>query len=144
MRVLVQRVNKAKVEVDNKIVGKIDSGYLLFVAFTEGDSEENLKKMVRKIINLRIFDDEDGNTNLSIDRKKQSVLSISQFTLYADARKGNRPSFTKSLNSHDAEILYNRFNELLEKEIDLQKGVFGADMKVTLENDGPFTIILDN
>lgn len=143
MRVVVQRSKKASVSINNKIVGKIDSGLVLLVGFTIGDGEETIDYMVKKILNLRIFDDMDGVMNLSILDKKQSILSISQFTLYADTKKGNRPSYKDALNGQDATILYDKFNEKLSKYVQVEKGIFGADMKVSLINDGPVTIILE-
>ncbi len=143
MKVVVQRALNASCKVDGKITGKIDHGLLLLVGFTEGDDHEKIKAMVQKIINLRIFDDENGVMNLSILDTKGSILSISQFTLYADTKKGNRPSYIQALNGNDATKLYDLFNQELEKYVPVQKGIFGADMKISFTNDGPVTIILE-
>ena len=144
MRVLVQRCTHANVTVDNKIVGSIDSGLMLLVGFTQTDTIENIKYMVDKVINLRIFDDEDGVMNKSLLDVSGSILSVSQFTLYADASKGRRPSYVGALSGNDATKLYDKFNELLkEKNIHVETGIFGADMKVELINDGPITIMLE-
>ena len=143
MRVVVQRTQEACVKVDNKIVGKIDNGLTLLVGFTEGDNLDIIKYMVKKIINLRIFDDESGIMNKSILDVGGSILSISQFTLYADTKKGNRPSYIKALNGDAAIELYKLFNLELKKHVHVEKGIFGADMKVSLVNDGPVTIILE-
>ena len=144
MRVVVQRSLNSLVEVNSKVTGKIDKGLVLLVGFTNNDSEENILKMVPKILNLRIFNDENGVMNKSILDVKGSILNISQFTLYADTKKGNRPSYIKALKSEDASILYDRFNEELKKYINVETGIFGADMKVNLINDGPVTILLEN
>ena len=144
MKVVVQRVNKASVVVSKKEVGKIDKGLLVFVGFTHNDNIDNIKYIVNKIINLRIFDDESGVMNLSIKDKNYEILSVSQFTLYADTKKGNRPSYINSLNYVEAEKLYNLFNDELRKTgIKIETGIFRSDMKVSLENDGPVTIIME-
>ena len=143
MKVVVQRVSNAKVDIDNKTVGKIDNGLMLLVSFTEGDDEEKIDWMVKKIINLRIFDDESGIMNKSVLDTLGSILSISQFTLYGDATHGNRPSYIKALNGDKATMLYDLFNEKLRKFIKVETGIFGSDMKVTLTNDEPVTIILE-
>ena len=143
MKVVVQRVSKAKVDIDNKTVGKIDNGLMLLVSFTEGDNEENIDWMVKKILNLRIFDDESGIMNKSVLDTFGSILSISQFTLYGDASHGNRPSYIKALSGDKATKLYDLFNDKLKKIIRVETGIFGSDMKVTLTNDGPVTIILE-
>ena len=144
MRVVVQRSLNSLVEVNSKVTGKIDKGLVLLVGFTNNDSEENILKMVPKILNLRIFNDENGVMNKSILDVKGGILSISQFTLYADTKKGNRPSYIKALKSENASILYDRFNEELKKYINVETGIFGADMKVNIINDGPVTILLEN
>lgn len=146
MKILVQIVKEAHVEIENKVVAQIQKGYLLFVGFTEGDDENIINKMIDKVINLRVFPDENGKTNLSIKDVDGDFLSVSQFTLYADASTGRRPSFTNALRPNEATILYDKFNELLENAFNkkIGKGVFGADMKVHLINDGPFTIMLDS
>ena len=143
MKIVAQRVKYAKVEVDNKVVGKIDDGLMLLVSFTQTDTEENIDYMVKKVLALRIFDDENGIMNKSVLDISGSILSISQFTLYGDASKGNRPSYIKALNGKEAVNLYNLFNEKLKKHIKVETGVFGAEMEVTLLNDGPVTIILE-
>lgn len=144
MRVLVQRSKEAKCIVDNKIVGEISEGLVLLVGFTEGDSLEQIKYLCQKIINLRIFDDENGVMNNNIlTRKDPQVLSISQFTLYADTKKGNRPSYNKALNGDEAQKLYDLFNEELKKYVKVETGIFGADMKISFTNDGPVTIWLE-
>ena len=145
MRVLFQKSLEASVKVDGKILGSIDSGLVLLVGFTEGDNEEIIDKMISKTINLRIFEDENGVMNKSFLEVGGSILSISQFTLYADTRKGRRPSYLKALNGEKSVLLYDLFNKKLkDMNIDVQTGKFGADMKVSLVNDGPTTIILDS
>lgn len=145
MRVLVQKSLEASVKVDGKIIGAIDSGLVLLVGFTEGDNEETIDKMISKTINLRIFEDENGVMNKSFLEVGGSILSISQFTLYADTRKGRRPSYLKALNGEKSVLLYDLFNKKLkDMNIDVQTGKFGADMKVSLVNDGPTTIMLDS
>lgn len=144
MKVIVQRSKQSSVIVNDEIVGKIDKGLVLLVGFTAGDDETKLKWMSDKIVNLRIFSDEFGQMNKSLLDVGGSVLSISQFTVYGDARKGRRPSFTNALNPNQATILYDRFNELLkETSVDVQTGVFGADMQVSIHNDGPVTLIVE-
>lgn len=143
MRVIVQRVEEAMVKVDGKIVGEIKDGYMLLVGFTYDDTIKNILEMVKKIINLRIMDDEKGVMNLSILDTKGSILSISQFTLYADTKKGNRPSYVNALPGEEASKLYDLFNQELAKYLKVETGVFGAEMKVSLVNDGPITITLE-
>lgn len=144
MRVIVQRCKNASVKVNDKIIGKIDKGYLLFVGFTNGDNENIIKKMAKKIVNLRIFEDKNDKMNLSLKEVNASILSVSQFTLYAKLN-GRRPSFTDALNYNDAKKLYEYFNLELEKQdVKVENGIFGADMKVNLLNDGPVTIIIDS
>lgn len=144
MRVLVQRVLSSKVEVNEKVVGKSGHGLLLFVGFTEGDSSKEIDYMVDKVINLRIFDDENGVMNKSLLDVNGSILSISQFTLYADASKGRRPSYIGALSGDKASILYDEFNKKLkETKVPIEAGIFGAEMKVSLINDGPITIMLE-
>ncbi len=143
MKVVVQRVKKAHVTVDKKTVGKIDNGFLVLVGFTYGDNEEVISWMINKILNLRVFDNQDGVMNLSIKDVNGSILSVSQFTLYGDCSKGNRPSYIKALKSDEATLLYDKFNDKLKEEINTQTGIFGADMKVSLVNDGPITIIIE-
>jgi len=144
MKIVVQRCMKSSVEVDNKIVGSIDKGLMLLVGFTYGDNEEVLDYMVDKVINLRIFDDENGVMNKSLIDIDGSILSISQFTLYGDASKGRRPSYIKAMKGEEAVSLYEIFNrKLRNKNICVETGIFGADMKVSLINDGPVTILLE-
>ena len=143
MRVLVQRCDSANVKVDNKTVGSIDKGMMILVGFTQTDTSENIDYMVEKVLNLRIYDDEFGVMNKSILEVGGSILSVSQFTLYADTRKGRRPSYINALNGEKAILLYNEFNEKLKKHIHVETGIFGAEMKVELINDGPVTIMLE-
>ncbi len=143
MRVVVQRVKESSVKVDKKIVGKSGYGYMLLVSFTKGDDIKVIDYMVNKIVNLRVMDDDNHIMNKSILDIKGSILSISQFTLYGDAKKGNRPSYIKALNGNEASKLYDLFNEKLSKFVPVQTGIFGADMEVSLINDGPITILLE-
>lgn len=143
MKIVVQRSKKSSVSVDGKIVGKIDKGLVLLVGFTDIYDKDNIDYMVKKVLNLRIFDDDNGVMNKSILDIGGSILSISQFTLYADASKGNRPSYIKALNGELAKPLYEQFNNKLSEFIEVQTGVFGAEMLVNIENDGPVTIILE-
>ncbi|XMB87250.1 D-aminoacyl-tRNA deacylase [Mycoplasmatota bacterium WC44] len=143
MRIVVQRVQNAKVEVDQKIVGKIDKGLLLLVGFNNEDTTQKLDWMINKCVNMRIFDDSNGVMNLSVLDVGGSILSVSQFTLYGDAKKGNRPSYKESMNPTDAVKLFDIFNDKLSQKINVETGVFGGDMQVTLTNDGPVTIILE-
>lgn len=143
MKVVVQRVKNASVKVEDQIVGEIDKGLLLLVGFTEGDNLEKINYMVNKVINLRVFDDNNGVMNLSVQDVKGSILSVSQFTLYGDASKGNRPSYINALKGDEAVKLYKEFNNRLNSVIHTEEGVFGADMEVNLLNDGPITIIIE-
>ena len=143
MRVLVQRSGKAFVSIDDKITGKIDDGLVLLVGFTEKDTIEEIKYLVKKILHLRIFPDEDGIMNKSILDYGGSILSVSQFTLYADTVKGNRPSYIRAMKGEKAIELYRLFNEELKKYIKVETGVFGADMIVSISNIGPTTILLE-
>ncbi len=144
MKVVIQRVKKAEVKVNKKTIGKINNGLLLFVGFTHNDDINTIKYIVNKIINLRIFDDLNGIMNLSIIDKKYDILSVSQFTLYGDCTKGNRPSYINSLNYEQANKLYDIFNEELKlSSINVETGKFRSDMEVALVNDGPVTIILE-
>ena len=144
MKVVVQRVKKASVTVDNKLISKIDKGFLVLVGFTHNDGMDNIKYIVKKLKNLRIFDDENGNMNLNINDIGGSILSVSQFTLYADTKNVNRPSFVDSMKYDEAEKLYSLFNEELKStNVPISTGIFGADMKVSLLNDGPVTIIIE-
>lgn len=143
MKVVVQRSKYSKVEVDNKLINEINKGFVLLVSFTQTDNIDNVKKMAKKIANLRIFDDEAGIMNKSILDVGGEILSISQFTLYADASKGNRPSYIKALNGEEAIKLYDEFNKEMNGYITTKPGVFGAEMTVSITNDGPITIILE-
>ena len=144
MRVLLQRSKNSKVTINGKINGSIEKGYVCLVGFTNGDTKELIDKMVKKIINLRVFEDENEKMNLSILDVNGSILSISQFTLYADATKGHRPSFVNALNPNEASKLYDYFNEKLNEFLHVETGIFGSDMKVEIYNAGPVTIILDS
>lgn len=144
MRALIQRVTSASVKIDGEIVGKIGKGFLIFLGVYEEDTEEKIEKITKKIVNLRIFNDENDKMNLSIKEVKGEILLISQFTLCADTRKGNRPSFVSAKNPKDANVIYEKTIESIRNEgIIVEKGIFGADMKVELLNDGPVTILLD-
>ena len=145
MRVLVQRSKNSSVKIDNRINGKIEHGYVLLVGFTNGDTKDVIDKIVKKILNLRIFEDENGKMNKSIIDVKGEILSISQFTLYASLKGGNRPSFTESLNYEEASNLYDYFNsKLRENNIKVKTGIFGSDMEVSILNNGPVTIMIDS
>ena len=138
MKFVIQRVKEASVKVDGEYTGKIKNGYLVLIGVGHEDTKEEADKYIRKMINLRIFEDENGKTNLSLKDVGGELLLVSQFTLYANCNKGNRPSFTQAGNPQKAEQLY-------EKEIDIvQTGVFGAHMEVSLINDGPFTVVLED
>ncbi len=143
MRVLVQRSGKSSVSVSSKVVGKIDSGLVLFVGFTEGDDISNINYLVKKVLNLRIFPDENGVMNKSILDYGGNILSISQFTLYADTKKGNRPSYINALSGEYSSKLYDEFNKVLSESIHVETGIFGADMEVDITNIGPTTIMLE-
>ena len=143
MRVVVQRVKKSCVSVDEKVIGKIGYGYMLLVSFTEGDNENIIDYMINKILNLRIMDDENHVMNKNILDVGGSILSISQFTLYGDTKKGNRPSYIKALRGEESSKLYELFNNKLKEYIHVETGIFGADMEVSLINDGPVTILLE-
>ena len=144
MRVVLQRVTSASCTVDGVITGQIEKGYLLLVGFTNGDDEAKLDKAVKKIGGLRIFEDENGKMNLSVKDINGSILSISQFTLYANPYEGNRPSFVNAMNPENATILYEEFNKKLEElGFIVGRGIFGADMKLDILCDGPVTINLE-
>ncbi|WP_448903480.1 D-aminoacyl-tRNA deacylase [Eubacterium sp.] len=145
MKFVIQRVNHASVKVDGNVVGKIDKGYMVLIGIAEDDTKEIADKMIKKMIGLRIFEDENGKTNISLKDVSGELLLISQFTLYADCKKGNRPSFINAGKPNMANEMYEYIIEQCKKEISVvEKGIFGADMKVSLENDGPFTIVLDS
>ena len=145
MRVVLQRVSHASVTVEEKVIGKIQRGFLLLVGVTHDDAMEDMEYLVRKIVQMRIFEDEEGKLNRSIQDIGGEILSVSQFTLYADTKKGNRPSFSKAAPGDVAIEMFEQFNGLLrETGIPVETGQFGADMKVELLNDGPVTILLDS
>lgn len=145
MRLVVQKVSQSSVKIEGEIVGAIDKGYMVLVGITNGDDELLVEKMVDKLVNLRIFEDENDKLNLSLLDLGGSVLSISQFTLYANCKKGRRPSFIDAAKPDISSPLYDFFNKKLEeKGINVERGVFGAMMEVSLINDGPVTIILDS
>ncbi len=145
MKVVIQRVRKASVSVDSVIKGEISNGLLLLVGVTHEDTIEDINYLVNKVVNMRIFEDYEGKMNKSLKDNDYSILSISQFTLYAKTRKGNRPSFTDAASPDHALDLYNKFNEELNKSgVDVKTGVFGAHMEISLINDGPVTIVIDS
>ena len=145
MRAIVQRAVEANCVVDGNIVGSIDKGFMILVGFTHSDTLDEIKLLTRKIAGLRVFEDESGKLNKSIKDVNGSILAISQFTLYADCKKGNRPSFTEAMYFEKANDMFNIFvEELRQYDIKVETGVFGADMKIKFTNDGPVTIILDN
>ena len=144
MKFVVQRVKNAQVDVDNKTVGKIDNGFLVLIGITHTDTKEIADCLVKKLINLRVFEDENGKMNLSLEDINGSILLVSQFTLYADCSGGNRPSFTEAAKPDFANELYEYIISECKKKVDkVETGIFGADMKVSLLNDGPVTIILE-
>ena len=144
MKLVVQRVKEAKVEVDEKMVGKINKGFLVLIGITHEDEKEQADYLVKKLCNLRVFEDKNGKMNLSLKDVKGELLIVSQFTLYADCSNGNRPSFTNVARPEKANELYEYFCKECEKnDIKVEKGIFGADMKIRLINDGPVTIIIE-
>ena len=144
MKVVLQRSKDSSVTINNEIYNKIDFGLVVFSCFTQNDTQDDIDYIVKKIINLRIFDDENGIMNKSILDVGGSILSISQFTLYAETNKGNRPSYIKALNEVEASTLYDNFNHKLEEFVVTKPGIFGSDMLVNIMNDGPITIIIDS
>ncbi len=145
MRFVIQRVTQASVTVDNEVVGNINKGFMVLIGVSDEDTKEIADKLIKKLVGLRIFDDENGKTNLSLSDVNGSLLLISQFTLYADCKKGNRPSFIRAGKPDMAEAMYEYIIEECAKQVpNVQRGIFGADMKVELINDGPFTIVLDS
>lgn len=144
MKTIIQRSKTSSVSVDGKIVGKIDKGLVILVGFTYGDDTKDIEYLVDKIVNLRIFDDEMGVMNKSVLDINGSILSISQFTLYADTKKGRRPSYINALNNTEAKVLYDLFNEKLKEKISVETGIFGSDMEVSITNDGPVTIVMES
>jgi len=143
MRVVVQKSLEASCKVDGKEIEKIEKGLVLLTGFTDGDTIETIEWMVRKVLNLRIFEDDSGVMNLSLLDVGGEILSISQFTLYADTKKGNRPSYIQALNGKEAEKLYYLWNQKLSEFVSVSTGKFGANMKIGLVNDGPVTILLE-
>lgn len=143
MRVLVQRSGLSSVKVDDRIVGNIDSGLVVLVGFTDGDTIQQIQYLAKKIVNLRIFPDDEGIMNKSLLDVGGKVLSVSQFTLYANCEKGNRPSYIAAMNNHEAIHFYELFNEELRKYVEVETGEFGADMDVSITNIGPTTIWLE-
>lgn len=144
MRFLIQRVNNASVAVDNKVIGRIDKGFLVFVGIYEDDTTAEADKLIKKLVGLRIFADGEGKTNLALADVEGQLLIVSQFTLCADCKKGNRPSFTKAAGADIADKLYEYIISECKKHVAVvEHGEFGADMRVDISNDGPFTIILD-
>lgn len=144
MKVVVQRSKNSKVTIDGKVNGSIEHGFVLLSSFTDTDTLEIVDKMIDKILNLRIFEDENEKMNLSLLDVKGSILNISQFTLYADTKKGRRPSFINAMAPIEAEVLYEYMNKKLSEIVHTETGIFGADMKVEIYNDGPVTIVLDS
>ena len=145
MKAIIQRVSRASVTIEEKVVGAIGQGYLVLLGVAQGNTVEIMEKLVKKMIDLRIFQDENGKTNLSIEDVGGEILVVSQFTLLADCKKGRRPSFIKAGDPKTAEEMYELFIEECKKRISkVEHGSFGSDMKVELVNDGPFTIILDS
>ena len=145
MKFVIQRVKTAKVDVDGATVGKIEKGFMVLIGVCQSDTRATADKMVKKLVNMRIFEDENGKTNLSLADVNGQLLLISQFTLYADCKKGNRPSFINAGSPDMANELYEYIIQGCRKTIPIvEKGIFGADMKVSLLNDGPFTILLDS
>ncbi len=144
MKVVIQRSKESNVVIDNKVYNEIDKGLVILSCFTYGDTIEDIEYIVKKIVNLRIFDDENGVMNKSILDSGGSILSISQFTLYADTKKGNRPSYIMALPGSESSKLYDIFNEELNKYVKTVTGVFGAEMLLNIKNDGPITIIIDS
>ena len=143
MKTVIQRVEHASVAVDGKTVGAIKNGFLVLFGVGAEDTDADCERIAKKLLGLRIFADENGKTNLSLKDVNGELLIISQFTLYADCRKGNRPNFLQAKEPTEAERMYDYFCELCSREVHVEKGIFGADMKVELLNDGPFTIILE-
>ena len=144
MKIVIQRVKRASCHIDQELVSEIQQGLLLLVGIADNDTEQDIAYAVRKIANMRIFSDEQDKMNLSVkDIPDGAVLSISQFTLFAETKKGNRPSFTKAGSSDHAKALYDKFNQAMAEEVPTVVGVFGADMQILLENDGPVTLVLE-
>lgn len=145
MKIVMQRVKNASVTIEGNVYSEISEGLLLLVGIEDSDTDEIMEKIAKKCVELRIFEDENGKLNLGLQDVQGSILSISQFTLYADCKKGRRPSFTKAGKPEFSSMMYDKFNDLLRSyDVEVKTGIFGADMKVALLNDGPVTIILDS
>ena len=144
MKVVVQRCKNSSVEVDGKLVSKIDKGLMVLVGFTHDDTKKDMEYLVNKVVNLRVFEDENGVMNKSVIDEDGEILCVSQFTLYGDASKGNRPSYINAMRPEEATKMYDEYCEMLNEKVPTKKGVFGADMKVSLINDGPVTIIIES
>lgn len=145
MKIVIQRVTESYVEVNKQIVGKINQGLMLLIGIDETDTQDDANWLIQKILNLRIFSDQDGKLNLSVLDIKGELLCISQFTLIAEYKKGNRPSFIKAMNPDGAIKLFEYFKDKLKKsQLKIESGIFGADMKISLVNDGPVTIVMDS
>ena len=144
MKFVIQRVTRASCTVEGQVTGQIDKGFLVLIGVSKTDTKEIADKMISKLLGMRIFEDEEGKTNLSLADVGGKLLLISQFTLYADCKKGNRPSFTNAGGFQEASAMYDYICDECVKSFPVEKGIFGADMKIELLNDGPFTIILDS
>ena len=145
MRFVIQRVKEASVRVEDKVIGQIEKGYLVLIGVSDNDTESVADKMIKKMVGLRIFEDENGKTNLSLEAVDGGLLLVSQFTLYANCKKGNRPSFTEAGDPEKAEMIYEYIISECRKSVpEVETGRFGAEMEVSLVNDGPFTILLDS
>ena len=146
MRIVLQRCSRAEVRIDGQVVGQIGRGFMLLVGVSDGDTKADVEKLAKKVAQMRVFEDAEGKMNLALNDVGGAILSISQFTLYADCRKGNRPSFIRAARPEVAEPLYDYFNSVLRTQYGLQVGTgrFGADMKVDFINDGPVTVVLDS
>ena len=143
MRIVIQRVKEASVTINNELISKVQRGLLILIGIEDLDTEEDINWLTQKVVNLRVFDDENGVMNKSILDTGGDILSISQFTLYGDAKKGNRPSYIKALGGSEASPMYDQFNEMLREHVKVETGIFGSEMKVSLINDGPVTILLE-
>ena len=144
MKFVIQRVKNASCTVDNQVIGEIQQGFCVFIGVSNEDTTEIADKMIKKLIGMRIFDDENDKINLSLADVNGGLLLISQFTLYADCKKGNRPSYIKSMKASDASIMYDLFNKKLSEYVNVETGIFQSDMKVSITNDGPVTILLES
>ena len=144
MRVVLQVVKKASLSIDSKVYSSIDKGYLLLLGYEANDTFEIVKKVIDKVLSLRLFMDDSNKTNLSLSDVNGQIMLVSQFTLYADIKKGRRPSFTSALKGEEAIVLYNKTIEYASSIMEVKTGVFGADMQIELVNDGPFTLMIDS